>query len=154
MPESQKNIFYISAASQAEAASSPFLERTKAKGYDVLFFVENLDEYLNLNDYEDFTLQSVTKEGLDLGDGKGGDAYKEEKKEQFQGLVDWLKDLYGDKVNKVEISLRLESSPLVIVTTKYGSTAEQERAANGKCGRRAPPWPHRRREGGLVLRFC
>jgi len=133
MPEEQKNIFYISAASQAEAAGSPFLERTMAKGYDVLFFVENLDEYLNLNDYEDFTLQSVTKEGLDLGDGKGGDAYKEEKKEEFEALVNWLKDLYGDKVNKVEISLRLESSPLVIVTTKYGSTANMERITKSQA---------------------
>eukprot|EP00497_Spongosphaera_streptacantha_P005761 TRINITY_DN78_c0_g2_i3.p1 TRINITY_DN78_c0_g2~~TRINITY_DN78_c0_g2_i3.p1 ORF type:complete len:774 (-),score=272.34 TRINITY_DN78_c0_g2_i3:111-2189(-) len=133
MPEAQKNILYMSAASQTEAASSPFLERATSKGFDVLFFVENLDEYLNLNDYEDFTLQSVTKEGLDLGDGKGGDAYKEEKKEEFQELVDWLKDLYDSKVNKVEISLRLESSPLVIVTTKYGSTANMERITKGQA---------------------
>merc|ERR1719419_1060539 len=133
MPEAQKNILYMSAASQTEAASSPFLERATSKGFDVLFFVENLDEYLNLNDYEDFTLQSVTKEGLDLGDGKGGDSYKEEKKEEFQELVDWLKDLYDKKVNKVEISLRLESSPLVIVTTKYGSTANMERITKGQA---------------------
>merc|ERR1712048_1121737 len=69
----------------------------------------------------------------DLGDGKGGDAYKEEKKEEFQELVDWLKDLYDSKVNKVEISLRLESSPLVIVTTKYGSTANMERITKGQA---------------------
>merc|ERR1719336_2441618 len=133
MPEAQKNILYISAASQTEASASPFLERATTKGFDVLFFVEKLDEYLNLNDYEDYTLQSVTKEGLDLGDGKGGDSYKEEKKEEFHELVDWLKDLYDKKVNKVEISLRLESSPLVIVTTKYGSTANMERITKGQA---------------------
>merc|ERR1711879_1085761 len=56
-----------------------------------------------------------------------------EKKEEFQELVDWLKDLYDKKVNKVEISLRLESSPLVIVTTKYGSTANMERITKGQA---------------------
>merc|ERR1712045_181106 len=71
--------------------------------------------------------------GLDLGDGAGGEAYVEEKKEEFQGLVDWLKDLYDSKVSKVEISLRLESSPLVIVTTKYGSTANMERITRGQA---------------------
>merc|ERR1719283_468303 len=61
MPDNQKNIYYISAASMEEAKESPFMERVRAKGFEVLYFVDNLDEYLNLADYEDFPLQSVTK---------------------------------------------------------------------------------------------
>merc|ERR1719447_69243 len=64
MPENQKNIYYISAGSMEEAKSSPFMERVLAKGFEVLYFVDNLDEYLNLADYEDYPLQSVTKKDL------------------------------------------------------------------------------------------
>merc|ERR1712048_1393155 len=111
----------------------PFLERAKAKGFDVLYFVENLDEYMNLADYDDYTLQSVTKEGLDLGDGKGGEAYQKEKKEEYEDLTTWFKDLLGSKVSKVEISLRLETSPIVVATTKYGHSANMERITRGQA---------------------
>lgn len=133
MAENQKNIYFITAATQEEAASSPFLERARSKNFDVLYFVENLDEYMNLADYDDYTLQSVTKEGLDLGDGSGGENYKKEKKEEFETLTNWLKDLYGSKVSKVEVSLRLETSPLIIATTKYGHSANMERITRGQA---------------------
>merc|ERR1712154_230934 len=133
MAENQKNIYFITAASQEEAAGSPFLERARAKGFDVLYFVENLDEYMNLADYDDYTLQSVTKEGLDLGDGSGGESYKKEMKEEFEGLTSWLKDLFGSKVSKVEVSLRLQDSPLIIATTKYGHSANMERITRGQA---------------------
>merc|ERR1711879_417633 len=62
MPDNQKHIYYISAANMEEAKMSPFLERCKSKNFDALYFVENLDEYINLSDYEDYTVMSVTKE--------------------------------------------------------------------------------------------
>merc|ERR1719461_48360 len=137
MPEKQKNIYYISAASMEEAERSPFLERVKAKGFEVLYFVENLDEYLNIQEFEDYPLQSVTKEGLDLGDGKGLETYMEEKEEEFKPLTDWLKDTYGSKVSKVTLSSRLESSPMIIPTGKYGQTANMERITAGQAFGRA-----------------
>merc|ERR1719229_2179113 len=133
MPEKQKNIYYISAASMEEAQRSPFLERVKAKGFEVLYFVENLDEYLNIQEFEDYPLQSVTKEGLDLGDGKGLESYMEEKEEEFKPLTDWLKEAYGSKVSKVTLSSRLESSPMIIPTGKYGQTANMERITAGQA---------------------
>merc|ERR1719461_1968574 len=137
MPENQKNIYYISAASLDEAKRSPFLERVKAKGFEVLYFMENLDEYLNIQEFEDYPLQSVTKEGLDLGDGKGLESYMEEKEEEFKPLTDWLKECYGNKVSKVTLSSRLESSPMIIPTGKYGQTANMERITAGQAFGRA-----------------
>merc|ERR1719391_582595 len=119
MPDNQKNIYYISAGSMEEAKASPFMERVRAKGYEVLYFVDNLDEYLNLADYEDFPLQSVTKEGLDLGDGTSAAEWLTEKEEDFKSFTDWLKNLYGSKVQKVALSMRLEESPMIIATTKH-----------------------------------
>merc|ERR1712060_836003 len=132
MPENQKNIYYISAGSMEEAKASPFLERARQKGFEVLYFVDNLDEYLNLADYEDFPLQSVTKEGLDLGEGQAAAEWLAEKEEEFRSFTDWLKNLYSSKVQKVALSMRLEDTPMIIPTTKHGQTANMARIMSGQ----------------------
>jgi len=132
MPDNQKNIYYISAGSMEEAKASPFMERVRAKGYEVLYFVDNLDEYLNLADYEDFPLQSVTKEGLDLGEGQAAAEWLTEKEEEFKSFTDWLKNLYSSKVQKVALSMRLEDTPMIIPTTKHGQTANMARIMSGQ----------------------
>merc|ERR1712061_927165 len=103
MPDNQKNIYYISAGSMEEAKASPFMERVRQKGFEVLYFVDNLDEYLNLADYDDFALQSVTKEGLDLGEGQAAAEWLTEKEEEYKSFTDWLKNLYSSKVQKVAL---------------------------------------------------
>jgi len=132
MPENQKNIYYISAGSMEEAKKSPFMERVLGKGFEVLYFVDNLDEYLNLADYEDFPLQSVTKEGLDLGEGQAAADWLQEKEEEFKSFIDWLKRLYEPKVTKVALSMRLEDTPMIIPTTKHGQTANMARIMSGQ----------------------
>merc|ERR1719373_247265 len=133
MKDGQENIYFISAASLDEARDSPFLEQVTKRGYEVLFFVDNLDEYMNLNEFDDFTLQAITKEGLDLSAGRGAKKYLEEKEEEFEDLTEWLKELYGDKITKVTLSNRLEETPMIIVTTKYGYSANMERIARGQA---------------------
>merc|ERR1712060_277957 len=132
MPDNQKNIYYISAGSMEEAKASPFMERVRQKGFEVLYFVDNLDEYLNLADYEDFPLQSVTKEGLDLGEGQAAAEWLSEKEEEFKDFTDWLKNLYSSKVQKVALSMRLEDTPMIIPTTKHGQTANMARIMSGQ----------------------
>jgi len=132
MPENQKNIYYISAGSMEEAKESPFMERVRGKGFEVLYFVDNLDEYLNLADYEDFPLQSVTKEGLDLGEGQAAADWLSDKEEEFKSFIDWLKKLYEPKVTKVALSMRLENTPMIIPTTKHGQTANMARIMSGQ----------------------
>merc|ERR1719361_2225526 len=139
MKDGQENIYFLSAPSIEEAKESPFLERVTKKGYEVLFFVDNLDEYMNLNEFDDYTLQAITKEGLDLGDGRAAKKYLEEKEEAFEDLTEWMKELYGDAVTKVTLSERLEETPMIIVTTKYGYSANMERIARGQAfGSRSP----------------
>merc|ERR1712048_25658 len=133
MKDGQENIYFISAASLEEAKDSPFLEQVTKKGFEVVFFVDNLDEYMNLNEFDDFTLQAITKEGLDLNEGRGAKKYMEQKEEEFEDLTEWLKDVYGDKVTKVTLSNRLEETPMIIVTTKYGYSANMERIARGQA---------------------
>merc|ERR1711881_583564 len=108
MKDGQKHIYFISAANQEEAEKSPMLEAVSSKGYEVLYFVENLDEYMNLSEYDDYQLQSVSKEGLELDSSKKKKKYFEEKAEETEEFRDWLKETYGDKITKVEVSQRLE----------------------------------------------
>jgi len=139
MKDGQENIYFISAASLDEAKESPFLERVTKKGYEVVFFVDNLDEYMNLNEFDDYSLQAITKEGLDMGDGLAAKKYMEEKEEEFEDLTEWMKEIYGDAVTKVVLSERLEETPMIIVTTKYGYSANMERIARGQAfGSRSP----------------
>jgi len=133
MPDLQKNIYYITAASMKEAEESPFLERVRAKGFEVLYFIDNLDEYLNIADYEDYPLQSVSKEGLDLGEGKAAAEWFEEKEEEFKKLIDWMHNLYGKKVQKISLSNRLEDTPMIIPTSKHGQSANMERISSGQA---------------------
>jgi len=132
MPDNQKNIYYISAGSMDEAKESPFMERVLQKGFEVLYFVDNVDEYLNLADYEDYPLQSVTKEGLDLGEGQAAKDWLSDREEEFKSFIDWLKNLYEPKVTKVALSMRLEDTPMIIPTTKHGQTANMARIMSGQ----------------------
>merc|ERR1711879_1058220 len=82
MKDGQENIYFISAASLDEAKDSPFLEQVTKKGFEVVFFTDNLDEYMNLNEFDDFTLQAITKEGLDLNEGRAAKKYMVKKKKK------------------------------------------------------------------------
>ncbi|OIS98787.1 PREDICTED: endoplasmin homolog [Nicotiana attenuata] len=126
MKAGQKDIFYITGASKEQLEKSPFLERLTKKNYEVIFFTDPVDEYLMqyLMDYEDNKFQNVSKEGLKLGK----DSKAKELKESFKELTKWWKGaLVSDNVDDVKISNRLADTPCVVVTSKYGWSANMER---------------------------
>ncbi|XP_074263965.1 endoplasmin homolog [Silene latifolia] len=126
MKSGQKDIFYITGTSKEQLENSPFLERLTKKGYEVIFFTDPVDEYLMqyLMDYEDKKFQNVSKEGLKLGK----DSKDKELKENFKELTKWWKNsLATEKVDDVKISNRLADTPCVVVTSKFGWSANMER---------------------------
>ncbi|XP_059638008.1 endoplasmin homolog [Cornus florida] len=126
MKPGQKDIFYITGTSKDQLEKSPFLERLTKKNYEVIFFTDPVDEYLMqyLMDYEDKKFQNVSKEGLKLGK----DSKDKELKESFKELTKWWKGaLASENVDDVKISNRLADSPCVVVTSKFGWSANMER---------------------------
>ncbi|GAB2279796.1 Heat shock cognate protein 80 [Dionaea muscipula] len=129
MKEGQDDIYYITGESKKAVENSPFLEKLKKKGYEVLFMVDAIDEYAvgQLKEFEGKKLVSATKEGLKLEESEDEKKKKEELKEKFEGLCKVVKDILGDKVEKVVVSDRVVDSPCVLVTGEYGWTANMER---------------------------
>jgi len=129
MKEGQKDIFYITGESRAAVAQSPFIESLKKRGFEVLYLVDPIDEYMvqQMKDYDDKKLKSVTKEGLDLDETEDEKKKKEEEKAKFENLCKLMKDILGDKVEKVCLGNRIDESPCVLVTSEYGWSANMER---------------------------
>jgi molecular chaperone HtpG len=129
MKEGQKDIYYITGESRQAVAQSPFIESLKKKGLEVLYLVDPIDEYMvqQMKDYDDKKLKSITKEGLELDETEDEKKKHEEEKAKFEPLCKLMKDILGDKVEKVVLSNRIDESPCVLVTSEYGWSANMER---------------------------
>ncbi|XP_060187614.1 heat shock protein 90-6, mitochondrial [Lycium barbarum] len=127
MKPDQKDIYYIASDSVTSAKNTPFLEKLLEKDLEVLFLVDPIDEVAiqNVKSYKEKNFIDISKEDLDLGD-KNEDKEKEIKQE-FGQTCDWIKKRLGDKVASVQISNRLSSSPCVLVSGKFGWSANMER---------------------------
>ncbi|CAA6670680.1 unnamed protein product [Spirodela intermedia] len=127
MGENQKAIYYLATDSLKSAKTAPFLEKLVQKDIEVLYLVEPIDEVAiqNLQTYKEKKFVDISKEDLELGDE---DEVKDrENKQEYTLLCDWLKQQLGDKVAKVQVSKRLSSSPCVLVSGKFGWSANMER---------------------------
>lgn len=129
MKENQKHIYFITGESKEQVANSSFVERVKKRGFEVVYMVEPIDEYVvqQMKEYEGKQLVSVTKEGLELPEDDEEKKKREEDKARFESLCKVMKDILDKKVEKVVVSNRLVESPCCIVTSQYGWTANMER---------------------------
>jgi molecular chaperone HtpG len=129
MKEGQKSIYYITGENRQHVANSPFIEKLKNKGYEVLYLVDPIDEYCvqQLKDFDGKTLKCCTKEGLDIEESEEEKKANEEVKTEYEPVCKKIKEILDSKVEKVMVSLRMEDSPCVLVTSEFGWTANMER---------------------------
>jgi len=139
MKDDQPGIYYITGDSKKAVEKSPFLERLKKKGYEVLFMTEPIDEYAvqQLKEFEGKKLVCATKEGLKMNDSEDELKKFEEEKAKTEGLCKLIKEVLDTKVDKVVVSQRLESSPCCLVTGEYGWTARMEQIMKAQALRDA-----------------
>ena len=131
MKEKQDVIYYITGQNKNILSKSPFIEKLRSRGFDVLYFTDTIDEYMiqNLKDYKNKKLLDVSKDGLKF-DEEELEKTKEElekTKEEYKFVVEFVKKTLGDKVTDVKITNRLKTTPCILVTAEFGWTANMER---------------------------
>ena len=126
MPESQKDIYYITGDKVESVASNPVLEYFRKQGYDVLFMTDPIDEWVmqSMFQYRQKSFKSVTKGDLELD----GEKEKIEKaQEKYSALVEYLKNELGSEVSEVRFSARLTDSPCCLIVDGGALSPHMER---------------------------
>jgi molecular chaperone HtpG len=129
MPETQKSIYFITGETKESVQNSPFVEKCKKRGFEVLFMVDPIDEYAvqQLKEYDGKKLVSLTKENVEFDETDEEKKDWDEKVKSHENLCKIIKDTLGDKVEKCVLSKRIVDSPCCLVTGEYGWTANMER---------------------------
>eukprot|EP00761_Pharyngomonas_kirbyi_P012101 gb/GECH01012128.1/.p1 GENE.gb/GECH01012128.1/~~gb/GECH01012128.1/.p1 ORF type:complete len:618 (+),score=197.01 gb/GECH01012128.1/:1-1854(+) len=127
MKENQKDIYFISGDGYDSVKDSPYLDKLRQKDYEVLFFIDPIDEYVaqSLTTFDDHKLVNVAREGLKLDEDD--EKSIENKKEEFKPLTKFLKDNLGSNIEKAIISDRVVKIPCMLSSSQWGLTANQER---------------------------
>merc|ERR1711874_410915 len=141
MQESQESIYYMSGESLETMKKAPSLQMFLKKDLEVLMLPDHLDEpcIQKLADYEGKKFVSIQKADVKLDESEEEKKRFSKLKDMYKPLTDWWKDKLTDltekgamkdagvKIEKVEISKRLTDSPVVVVTSQFGYSAQQEK---------------------------
>ena len=124
MKEGQETIHFIVGRSRDEIESGPYVEAFKARGLEVVYFTDAVDEYVvdSLGEFDSKKLSSIRHAGLDLDEVEGqGDALSGE---EMDALCGFLKETLGDAVTKVSGGNRLVDSPVIALVPEDGMSPQ------------------------------
>jgi molecular chaperone HtpG len=125
--DGQDKIYYLVGASRAQLETSPYVEAFKARGLEVVYFTDAVDEYVveTLGEFEGKKLVSISHSGVELDDSDAeGEALGAEETEK---LCAFLKEELGDKVTAVASGKRLVDSPVIALVPQDGMTPQMRR---------------------------
>ncbi|MCG1015774.1 Chaperone protein HtpG [Bacillus velezensis] len=130
MPEDQKYIYYASGDSYERIEKLPQTEMVADKGYEILYFTEDIDEFAikMLTSYEEKEFKSVSSADLGI-DSDEDEKQTEAEEKEYKDLFESMKEILADKVKNVRASKRLKSHP-VCFATDGEVTIEMEKVLN------------------------
>ncbi len=130
MPEAQKEIYYATGSSVERIKALPQTEAVLAKGYEILYFLDNVDEFAvkTMMSYKDKQFKSVSANDIDLDTEEEKKAL-DEKKEANKDMFELMRGALDGRVQKVTLSSRLKSHP-VCLTSEGDLTLEMEKVLN------------------------
>ena len=120
MGEDQKDIYFITGESRRGVENSPFVKGLASKGYDVLFMIDPIDEYMTqqVREFDSRKLVNVTKHN---------DIFVEKNTEIEDNICKKMQEILKNDVDKVIVSSRLQKEPCCLVSSEYGWSANMER---------------------------
>merc|ERR1719487_2029615 len=147
MAESQESIYYMSGESLDIMGKAPAMQIFKKKDLEVLMLSDHLDEpcIQKLADYEGKKFVSIQKADVKLDETEADKKKFSKMKDMYKPLTDWWKEKLTDltekgamkdsgvKLEKVELSKRLTDSPVVVVTSQFGYSAQQEKVMKAQA---------------------
>jgi len=147
MQESQENIYYMSGESMPVMKKAPSLQIFMKKDLEVLMLDDQLDEpcLQKLADYEGKKFVSIQKADVKLDETEDEKKRFSKLKDLYKPLTDWWKESLqeftekgamkdaGVKIEKVDVSKRLTDSPVVVVTSQFGYSAQQEKVMRAQA---------------------
>ncbi|HWZ46509.1 MAG TPA: molecular chaperone HtpG [Candidatus Saccharimonadales bacterium] len=140
MKPEQKEILYLTGESRNVIENSPHLEAVSAKGYEVLYLSDPVDELMvqHLYDFEEKKLKSINKGTMELGSEEERTQAQEQlktKKEEFAGLLEMSQKKLDEHVKQVRLSTRLVNFPACLVTEEHEYSPHLEKLLQkGKGG--------------------
>ena len=130
MQEKQKDIYYIIGETFESVRKSPNMELFRDKNIEVIYFTDPIDEFIvpALFKVKDKELKNIADAKLDLGELDSEDkATKEESEKKFKKFVGRVKNILGEKVEDVKITLRLKESAARVIDSGNGVGAQMEK---------------------------
>jgi molecular chaperone HtpG len=148
MKDGQKDVYYLTGETRAMIENSPHMEAFRDRGYEVLILTDPIDEVWvdQVTEFDGKPLKSIAKGQVDLdaakADGEVADsdtaAEREQRTQDFAGLLTFLTGALSEQVKEVRLSTRLTSSPACIVGDEHDMTPTLEKMYRA-MGQPGPP---------------
>jgi molecular chaperone HtpG len=132
MPEGQASLFYVTGESRAIAERSPHLEAFRAKGYEVLYFVDPIDEFLaqSVHEFDGKPLVSVARAGVEPGseaERTEAERARKAKETDLRPFLAFLEQTLASTIREARVSSRLTTSPACLVAGEHDLSPGLER---------------------------